>query len=116
MPHRCPNGAPGHPCTLFPEMGKGCPASHKRPQGSPAWEIPKLASFRLLGQLRIYPRRVHHKHVWYLGACVAQVLCDRDGLRMPAVRDTIRRKIGEVYKDMDVSLETFPDGEWRPSS
>lgn len=45
-----------------------------------------------------------------LASFLKQVLVDRDGLRMPAVRETIRRKIGEVYKDMDVSLETFPDG------
>ncbi|KXZ54719.1 hypothetical protein GPECTOR_4g787 [Gonium pectorale] len=37
------------------------------------------------------------------------VLCDMYGTRMPAVRDTVRRKIGEVYDGLDTTLECFPE-------
>eukprot|EP00850_Spirogloea_muscicola_P003197 SM000013S26366 [mRNA] locus=s13:76851:79958:+ [translate_table: standard] len=37
-----------------------------------------------------------------------QMMCDLTGTRFPAVRETLRRKIGSVYKDMDLTLETFP--------
>lgn len=40
-----------------------------------------------------------------------QVLCDASGKRLPAIRENIRRKIGEVYKDLDITLETYPPGE-----
>jgi hypothetical protein len=36
------------------------------------------------------------------------VLCDRAGTRMPAVRATIERNIGAVYKGLDTTLECFP--------
>ncbi|GAQ82624.1 hypothetical protein KFL_001180030 [Klebsormidium nitens] len=36
------------------------------------------------------------------------VLCDASGKRLPAIRENIRRKIGEVYKDLDTTLETHP--------
>jgi D-galacturonate reductase len=36
------------------------------------------------------------------------VLCDAVGTRMPAVRRTMATKIGEVYKNMDLTMTTLP--------
>ena len=36
------------------------------------------------------------------------VLCDAVGTRMPAVRETMQRKIGDVYNDMDLTMTTLP--------
>ena len=36
------------------------------------------------------------------------VLVDAVGTRMPTVRDTMRAKIEEAYKDMDVRMTTLP--------
>jgi hypothetical protein len=36
------------------------------------------------------------------------VLCDRAGTRMPAVRENMQKKIGEVYKGLDISIDCFP--------
>ncbi len=36
------------------------------------------------------------------------VLCDRSGSRMPAVRETMQKKIGDTYKGMDLTIECFP--------
>jgi hypothetical protein len=36
------------------------------------------------------------------------VLCDRSGTRMPAVRENMQKKIGEVYKGLDLTLDCFP--------
>eukprot|EP00271_Cylindrocystis_brebissonii_P003773 TRINITY_DN15026_c0_g1_i1.p1 TRINITY_DN15026_c0_g1~~TRINITY_DN15026_c0_g1_i1.p1 ORF type:complete len:406 (-),score=60.89 TRINITY_DN15026_c0_g1_i1:204-1421(-) len=36
------------------------------------------------------------------------VMCDVSGLNFPAVRANLQNKIGRVYKDMDLTLETFP--------
>lgn len=37
------------------------------------------------------------------------VLCDMYGSRMPAVRQTVRAKIADVYKGLDTSLECYPE-------
>ena len=36
------------------------------------------------------------------------VLCDAVGTRMPVVRETMKRKIGDVYKNMDLTMATLP--------
>ena len=36
------------------------------------------------------------------------VLCDRSGTRMPAVRENMQKKIGEVYKGLDLTIDCFP--------
>ena len=36
------------------------------------------------------------------------VLCDAVGTRMPVVRETMKRKIGDVYKKMDLTMATLP--------
>jgi D-galacturonate reductase len=36
-------------------------------------------------------------------------LCDIDGNRLPQARELMKKSIGEVYKEMDTSLECFPD-------
>ncbi|GJP55349.1 hypothetical protein CLOM_g14320 [Closterium sp. NIES-68] len=46
-----------------------------------------------------------------LGKVQRLVLCDRSGRHFPAVRDTIKRKIQDVYRDMDVTIETHPADE-----
>ncbi len=37
------------------------------------------------------------------------VLCDMYGSRMPAVRQTVRAKIADVYKGLDTTLECYPE-------
>lgn len=39
------------------------------------------------------------------------VLCDAVGVRMPVVRDTMAQKIGSAYKDMDLTMKTFPSDD-----
>ena len=39
------------------------------------------------------------------------VLCDICGTKLPAVRQTLKSKIGDVYKGMDISLDCFPDDD-----
>ncbi|CAI5536741.1 unnamed protein product, partial [Closterium sp. Naga37s-1] len=43
-----------------------------------------------------------------LGQVQRLVLCDRSGQHFPAIRETLQRKIADVYRDMDVTLETYP--------
>ncbi|CAI5531861.1 unnamed protein product [Closterium sp. Naga37s-1] len=43
-----------------------------------------------------------------LGKVQRLLLCDRSGRHFPAIRDTLKRKIADVYRDMDVTLETYP--------
>jgi D-galacturonate reductase len=38
-------------------------------------------------------------------------LCDAVGTRMPAVRQTMAEKIGKAYKDMDLTMRTFPEDD-----
>ncbi|CAI7846018.1 unnamed protein product [Closterium sp. NIES-53] len=45
-----------------------------------------------------------------LGQVQRLVLCDRSGRHFPAIRETLQRKIADVYRDMDVTLETYPPG------
>lgn len=46
------------------------------------------------------------------------MLCDICGTKLPDVRSTMRRKIGDVYKDMDLTVECFPgdDVEFDPDA
>lgn len=46
------------------------------------------------------------------------MLCDAVGTRMPAARATMKEKIGDVYRDMDLTLECFPgdDVAWDPDA
>ena len=46
-----------------------------------------------------------------LGMIERIVLCDICGTKLPAVRQTLKDKIADVYKDMDISLECFPGDE-----
>ena len=39
------------------------------------------------------------------------VLCDRCGIQLPKVRETLQRKIGDVYHGLDLTLECFPDDD-----
>ena len=39
------------------------------------------------------------------------VLCDVSGARVRAARETMARKIGAVYKDMDLTMTTLPDDD-----
>ena len=39
------------------------------------------------------------------------VLCDICGTKLPAVRATLKSKIGDVYKGMEISLDCFPDDD-----
>ncbi|GAX83835.1 hypothetical protein CEUSTIGMA_g11259.t1 [Chlamydomonas eustigma] len=43
-----------------------------------------------------------------LGMVQRILLCDICGIKLPEVRHTIKSKIGDVYRGMDVSLECFP--------
>ncbi|CAI5948541.1 unnamed protein product [Closterium sp. NIES-64] len=43
-----------------------------------------------------------------LGKVQRLLLCDRSGRHFPAIRETLQRKIADVYRDMDVTLETYP--------
>lgn len=36
------------------------------------------------------------------------VLCDACGTKLPAVRQTLQSKIGDLYRGMDITLECFP--------
>lgn len=38
-------------------------------------------------------------------------LCDICGTKLPAVRETLKRKIADIYVDMDISLECFPEDD-----
>mmetsp|Transcript_19642 Transcript_19642/g.37483 ORF Transcript_19642/g.37483 Transcript_19642/m.37483 type:complete len:420 (+) Transcript_19642:122-1381(+) len=38
----------------------------------------------------------------------SMVLCDACGTKMPVVRETMQKKIGDVYKDMDMTMKTLP--------
>ena len=46
-----------------------------------------------------------------LGLLDRIVLCDICGTKLPAARQTLKTKIADVYKGMDVSLECFPADE-----
>ena len=39
------------------------------------------------------------------------VLCDHSGWNFPAIRATLQTKIANVYKGMDVSVETVPEDD-----
>ena len=39
------------------------------------------------------------------------VLCDVSGARVQAARETMARKIGAVYKDMDLTMTTLPEDD-----
>ena len=43
-----------------------------------------------------------------LGVVDRIVLADICGTKLPDVRKTLQTKIGDVYRDMDISLECFP--------
>ncbi|CAI5470576.1 unnamed protein product [Closterium sp. Yama58-4] len=43
-----------------------------------------------------------------LGKVQRLLLCDRSGRHFPAIRETLKRKIADVYRDMDVTVETYP--------
>lgn len=39
------------------------------------------------------------------------VLCDRCGMRMPAVRATMEAKIGKAYCGLDLTIDCFPEDD-----
>mmetsp|Transcript_39454 Transcript_39454/g.111807 ORF Transcript_39454/g.111807 Transcript_39454/m.111807 type:complete len:273 (-) Transcript_39454:1025-1843(-) len=46
-----------------------------------------------------------------LGEVSRLVLCDICGTKLPKVRETLKRKIGDVYTDMDITVECFPSDD-----
>lgn len=46
-----------------------------------------------------------------LGKVRRLVMCDAGGSRFPAIRQTLKTKIADEYRDMDITLETFPSDD-----